>query len=143
MSKKILIPVLIAVIVLCVGGGLFYWKQRTDMKQTQTQQKETTFYAKELGRNVTYDGKNYYDSESGEYFWFNPKSTPGQWQYWYEPVSGNYGDYGWMEYGDDNTWYIEVQNGDWQKVPDQYQDSVNQMWHFSNAEDKDAVTSVK
>ena len=70
---------------------------------------------------------SYYDSASGLYLWYNTDVSPNLWQYWYEPISGDYGDYGWMEY-EDGYWYIEVGEASWMEVPEEYDTSV--LWHI-------------
>ena len=70
---------------------------------------------------------SYYDSASGLYLWYNTDVSPNLWQYWYEPISGDYGDYGWMEY-EDGQWYIEAEQGDWITLPSRYDRSA--LWHI-------------
>lgn len=89
-------------------------------------------YVDALGRycSLGSDG-NYYDSETGTYFWFNTDVTPPQWQYWVEGISDDYGDYGWMEYDDaEQQWYIESEDG-WDVLPADY--DAEALWHFENA----------
>lgn len=89
-------------------------------------------YVDALGRYCPLgsDG-NYYDSETGTYFWFNTDVTPPQWQYWVEGISDDYGDYGWMEYDDaEQQWYIESEDG-WDVLPADYDAAA--LWHFENA----------
>ncbi len=78
---------------------------------------------------------SYYDSASGLYLWYNTDLSPNLWQYWYEPISGDYGDYGWMEY-EDGTWYIEAERGQWVPVPASYDTAP--LWHV----DPDASPAV-
>ena len=68
--------------------------------------------------------------DSGLWAWYNTEVDPPLWQYWYEPISGDYGDFGWMEY-EDGTWYIEEAAGDWIPVPDRY--DVSPLWHIESA----------
>ena len=75
----------------------------------------------------SYDGESYRDIETGLYLWYNTEVEPPLWQYWYEPISGNYGDYGWMEY-EDGRWYIETQKNIWLLVPEEY--DVSQLWRI-------------
>ena len=89
-------------------------------------------YVDAIGRSCPLgsDG-NYYDSETGTYFWFNTDVSPAQWQYWVEGISDDYGDYGWMEYDDgEETWYIDTGDG-WEKLPDSY--DADSLWHFDDA----------
>ncbi len=71
--------------------------------------------------------ESYRDSDSGLWLWYNTDVEPPLWQYWYEPISGDYGDYGWMEY-EDGSWYIEVERGRWMPVPDSY--DLSPLWHI-------------
>lgn len=69
----------------------------------------------------------YYERESDLYLWYNTDVTPNLWQYWYEPISGDYGDYGWMEY-EPTGWYIEADAGEWIAVPPRY--DLSPLWHL-------------
>lgn len=70
--------------------------------------------------------ESYYDDESGLWLWFNTSVEPPLWQYWYEPFSGDYGNYGWMEY-EDGQWYIEGTLGTWIPLPQKYDASL--LWY--------------
>ena len=78
---------------------------------------------------------SYYDSASGLYLWYNTDLSPNLWQYWYEPISGDYGDYGWMEY-ENGVWYIEAEQAQWLPVPASYDTAP--LWHI----DPDASPAV-
>lgn len=73
------------------------------------------------------DEQSYYDDSTGQWAWFNTEVEPNLWQYWYEPISGNYEGYGWMEY-EVGYWYIEVGEASWMEVPEEYDTSV--LWHI-------------
>ncbi len=80
-----------------------------------------------------YSYESYYDKDTDCYVWYNTEVSPNLWQYWYEDISSNYGDYGWMEY-EDGDWYIEYGAEDWILLnPDKYDQS--ELWHFDNASD--------
>ena len=65
---------------------------------------------------------NYYDETTGLYLYYSKEYDV--WQYWYEPISGNFGDYGWMEYDiDEKQWYIEVDSNNWIVVPSNFDTS--------------------
>ena len=50
------------------------------------------------------------------------------WQYWYEGISSDFGDYGWMEWDkDEKEWYIEEYDGEWIILPEEYDRS--RLWH--------------
>ena len=73
--------------------------------------------------------ESYYDADSDCYVWFNTDMDPALWQYWYEGISSDYDDSGWMEY-EDGTWYIETAYGNWEEVDlSAYGDRI---WHFAD-----------
>ena len=65
---------------------------------------------------------SYYDASSDCYLWYNTDVEPPLWQYWYEGISSDFGDWGWMEY-EDGVWYIERADGDWIELPERYDSS--------------------
>ena len=65
---------------------------------------------------------SYYCPELDEWFWHNTDVVPSVWQYWTESISGDYGDYGWMEH-DSDGWWIEASSGNWIMVPTYYDTS--------------------
>ena len=69
----------------------------------------------------------YYDEDSDCYLWYNTDVSPNLWQYWYEGISSDYGDYGWMEY-ENGTWYIEETEGNWVELPSRY--DTSDLWHI-------------
>ncbi|MCR5119478.1 MAG: hypothetical protein K6B44_07660 [Lachnospiraceae bacterium] len=90
-----------------------------------------SIYVKETGHTCYPDGENMYDMESDCWFWWNTDVLPAQWQYWYEGISSDYGDYGWMEFYDsEQKWYIEVAEDDWQELTGY---DTSELWHFENA----------
>ena len=74
-----------------------------------------------------YGAESYYDKESDCYIWFNTDVSPNLWQYWYEGISSDYGDYGWMEY-EDGSWFIEESEGHWIELPAYY--DRDKLWHI-------------
>lgn len=76
---------------------------------------------------IIYDAKedSYYDEQTGMWLWFNKDYNV--WQYWYEPISGNYNDYGWMEH-DNDGWWIEASEGNWIKLPVKY--NTSNLWYI-------------
>ena len=97
----------------------------------ETQKKPSSVFVEEIGRSCYLDGEDYYDEQTECWFWYNTDVVPGQWQYWYEGISSHYGDYGWMEYDDDEAqWYIETSDGKWEKLPDKY--DTSKLWHFKD-----------
>ena len=52
---------------------------------------------------------------------------PAVWQYWYEGISSDFDESGWMEH-DADGWYIEAYKGDWIALPTQYDTSG--LWYI-------------
>ena len=70
---------------------------------------------------------NFFDEETRCWVWHNTTVDPDVWQYWYEGISSDYGDYGWMEH-DADGWYIEESNGHWIKLPESY--DTSRLWYI-------------
>ncbi len=95
---------------------------------------ENTYVISEDGA-ASYDKKlswdygeaSYYDRDTDSWAWYNTDVSPNLWQYWYEGISSDFGDYGWMEYEPDG-WYIERTDRDWIPLPDRYDSAA--LWHF-------------
>lgn len=88
-------------------------------------------YVDAIGREcMWYDEyESYYDQATDCYFWYNTDVEPSEWQYWYEGVSSDYGEYGWMVFDEyEQRWYIEETNGHWAPLPEIYDTSY--MWHI-------------
>lgn len=68
---------------------------------------------------------NFYDNATGLYLYYSEQF--GVWQYWYEPISGNFGDYGWLEH-DPDGWWIEVDKDNWIKVPSNF--DTSNLWYI-------------
>ena len=103
-----------------------------------TQQTKTSsdrdIYVEEIGRTCTwdYDYEWWVDKKSGCYFYFDETIAPSQWKYWYDGIGDDYGDYGWMEYDDDEgVWYIESSENNWEVLPDKY--DLKGVWHMKDA----------
>ena len=70
----------------------------------------------------------YYDGETDCWFWYNEESNA--WQYWYEDISSDFGDYGWMEYDySEDQWHIETGEDRWEPLPFEY--DTSELWHFN------------
>lgn len=86
-------------------------------------------YVEEIGRTCYLDGEDYYDSQTDCWFYFNEDA--GVWQYWYEGISSDFGDYGWMEFDEaEDQWYIEQSYGNWIPLPDHYLEEYDYLWHI-------------
>ncbi len=71
---------------------------------------------------------SYYDAETECWVWYNTAVVPATWQYWYDYISPDYGDFGWMEH-DETGWYIEATEGNWIQLPQKYETS--NLWSIS------------
>lgn len=94
-----------------------------------------SFYVESIGRTVEFDYENgyYYDATSDCYFIYNTDSEPAVWQYWYEGISSDYGDYGWMEYElNEDTWYIESDYDNWIVLPSKY--NTSRLWYMTGTQ---------
>ena len=69
----------------------------------------------------------FYDADSDCWLDFNTDMDPAIWQYWYEGISSDFGDCGWMEY-EDGVWYVEASPGYWTELPARYDRS--RLWHL-------------
>lgn len=90
-------------------------------------------YVEPLERNVYWSDKYdcYYDEPTDCYFFKNTNLEPEIWQYWFEDISSDYGDYGWMEYDfDEDCWYIQTDDETWEE----YTGSTNGLWHMNENE---------
>ena len=74
------------------------------------------------------EAESYYDPDTECWLWFNTDVSPSVWQYWYEGISSDYGDYGWMEH-EDSGWYIETDNGRWERLPERY--DTARLWYIA------------
>lgn len=94
-------------------------------------QMQSSYYVEELGRSCPWDSEsgNYYDQTTDCYFWYNDELDYPAWQYWYEGISSDFGEYGWMEYNEfEGKWYIEADYGDWIELPDTY--DTSNLWYI-------------
>lgn len=98
---------------------------------TATQSAPSSYFVEELGRSCPWDSysESYYDSITDCYFWYNDEVDIPTWQYWYESISSDFGDYGWMEYDEyEGKWYIEADYGNWIELPDNY--ATDDLWYI-------------
>lgn len=75
------------------------------------------------------DAESYFDEESDCWLWYNTDVRPALWQYWYEDISSEFGEYGWMEHGTDG-WYIEEAEGRWIPLPEEYE--ADELWYIES-----------
>ena len=77
------------------------------------------------------DAESYYDASSECWLWYNTDISPSVWQYWYEGISSDYDNSGWMEFDEaEQCWYIEASDGNWISLPERYDSSG--LWHIEN-----------
>lgn len=91
-----------------------------------------SIYVDNIGRTCYFmpEYDSYYDEESDCYFVLDEDGENPEWKYWYEGISSDYGDDGWMEYDDAETqWYIEETSGNWVPLPKKY--STDGLWHIN------------
>lgn len=92
---------------------------------------KNSIYVEEIGRTCYLDGEDWYDSQTECWFYYNDSVSPYQWQYWYEGISSDYGDYGWMEYDmGEEAWYIETDEGNWVHLSADY--DTSKLWHMTD-----------
>ena len=87
-------------------------------------------YVYVLGRDVAWDNEYdcYYDRQTDSYFFLNTDMDPPIWQYWFEGVSSDYGDYGWLEWdAKEGRWYVQTGETNWELLPE---DKGTGLWHF-------------
>lgn len=133
--KSILSLLLVVVII-----GIVFWainrrdqQQPNDPPQQQHQQIEShdPIYVAALEREVSwsYEYDCYYDQPTDSYFFLNTNLEPPIWQYWFETVSAEYGDYGWLEWDPkEQKWYVQVSEKKWELLPEEKYS--NYLWHF-------------
>ena len=88
----------------------------------------------EADKRLIYDSyeDSYYDADNEQFWlWYNTDVFPHIWQYWYEPISSNYEDYGWMEH-DVNGWWIEESDGNWKPLSTTYADYEVEMYYLED-----------
>ena len=71
----------------------------------------------------------YYDDLSDGYAWYDTKRE--KWKYWFNGISTDYKDYGWMVCNPEG-WKIEKDQGDWIKLPEKYDRS--KLWYIKQEE---------
>lgn len=94
-------------------------------------QPSNSYYVEELGRYCPWlpSYESYYDQVTDCYFWYNDTIDHPSWQYWYESISSDFGDYGWMEYDEvEQKWYIEVSDSQWSVLPEKY--NTDDLWYI-------------
>lgn len=136
-AGKIIITVFIACVVLPLSVIFsaffvkFYGFKGATGSRQKTEAVKNSIYVEEIGRTCYLDGEDWYDSKTECWFYFNDTASPYQWQYWYEGISSDYGDYGWMEYDmGEEAWYIETDNGNWVHLPSNY--DTSKLWHMTD-----------
>ena len=70
---------------------------------------------------------SWYDVDTDCWLWYNTDVEPAVWQYWYEGISSDFEESGWMEH-DTDGWYIEAYEGDWIELPVEY--DISGLWYI-------------
>lgn len=85
--------------------------------------------AQSADKTLVWDSEyeSYYDAESDCWLWYNTDMNPPVWQYWYEGISSDYGDYGWMEH-DADGWWVEASYDNWILLPQTY--DASGLWYI-------------
>ena len=99
--------------------------------QTSSINGQDSIYVDEIGRDCEWldEYSSYYDADTDCYFAYNENGSYPCWQYWYEDISSDFGDYGWMEYDEpEQQWYIQTDANEWEVLPSEYDDSG--LWHI-------------
>ena len=132
-----LIAVTLVAVLVLVGGIAYAIGSRvksqgggTTGTGYTTENGKKSFYVEAIDRTCSWSNEydSYYDPETDCYFWHNEDVDPPIWQYWYEGISSDYGDYGWMEWDvEENRWYIDDGN-DWIVLPETY--DTDRLWHI-------------
>ena len=104
-------------------------RPETGSQQSSYSEQHDAIYVSALGRDVPWNSEydSYYDKQTDCYFILNTDMDPPIWQYWFEGISSDYGDYGWMEH-DETGWYIEASYGDWIELPAKY--DAGSLWYI-------------
>ncbi len=92
----------------------------------------TSIYVESIDRTLEWydEYESYYDPVSDCYVAYNTLKEPYAWQYWYEDISSDYDDYGWMEYElDEDQWYIEIDDGRWIELSSKY--DTSELWYIT------------
>ena len=110
-----------------IFGKTVYLRAEADGSYTIVQD------AEQSQKKMTWDYgyESYYEKESDCWLWYNTDVAPNLWQYWYEGISSDFGDYGWMEY-EESGWYIESSEGTWIPLPQKY--LSDRLWHIGGEE---------
>ena len=130
----IIVSIIIVVILFAVfkfGGSNNNYSYTNDNNYNYSYSHDDSIYVSALGRTVYWDNEydSYYDRDTDCYFFLNQDMNPPIWQYWFEGVSSKYGDYGWMEWDDDERcWYVQTGSSSWKKLPES--EYTNHLWHM-------------
>lgn len=92
---------------------------------------EDSIYVPALSRTVYWNDEynSYYDQPTDCYFFKNEDIDPAEWEYWYEGISSDYGEDGWMEWDEaEKRWYINTSGDNWIVLPSKY--DTSRLWHF-------------
>ncbi len=129
---KVLIIVAIIGILAFFTARIGINRNISNETQSSTETYDDSIYVNSIGREIYWNDAydSYYDEKTDCYLVYNDEVDPPIWQYWYEGISSDYGDYGWMEWDyDEKCWYIESGSDVWDELPSKYYDE-GRLWHF-------------
>ena len=109
------------------GGGN---QQNGGAPQSSISEQHDAMYVAPLGRDVPWNTEyqSYYDKLTDCYFYLNTEMDPPIWQYWFEGISSDYGDYGWLEWdAKEKRWYVQTGETKWEVLPE---GKGSDLWHF-------------
>ncbi len=130
---------IVVIILICIIAFVVIWVKRNDAGTQNngynnqiavTDSSHQPIYVAALGRDVPWNTQydSYYDKQTDCYFFLNTDMDPPIWQYWFEGVSSEYGDYGWLEWDAKETrWYVQTSETKWELLPEKY---ASDLWHF-------------
>ena len=129
------VSVFIVLAIIVVLAGVVYVYQNQNRPETGSQQssyseQHDAIYVSALGRDVPWNSEydSYYDKQTDCYFILNTDMDPPIWQYWFEGISSDYGDYGWLEWdAKEEGWYVQTGYDKWEVLPE---GKGSDLWHF-------------
>lgn len=127
------------IMVIIISVGIMVGVQKLTEHDEDTQrdiavsagtESHQPMYVAALGRDVPWSNQydSYYDAQTDCYFFLNTDVEPPIWQYWFEGISSQYGDYGWLEWdAKESRWYVQKSADKWELLPEQ---DASDLWHF-------------
>lgn len=128
---------MLVLVAIVIGVAFYVRKNQGDGYQHdnnsgyhQSDERHDPIYVSALGRDVPWSKEydSYYDKQTDSYFFLNTEMDPPIWQYWFEGISSDYGDYGWLEWdAKEGRWYVQTGEENWEVLPEA---KGSDLWHF-------------